>query len=283
MADPASFIPDVEAISAKQKAERAQFNLGQQGQEQDYLKRYTGAIQGQEGMSALAERLGGELGLPQLRKGATTLQTTLENIPYTYGQATRGFDVTQNQLDRIIGQKTSELAPVYNKVYNALQSGEQQLGQRVGYAQTEQEKLLRPYTTEQSMLSDRMVRETTGYNQDSQNELDTILQKAQMGIQLSQFEMQRADQLSQNEKQYEIQKQDLQLKQQAAKNTSLIEVGGKLYNPTTGQWITPPGVGGSGKTLNDYALPINATSTTRPPLSTFYSTPSSSAQLKVTF
>ena len=240
MANPADYIPDVNAISAKQKQERQQFNLGQQGQEQDYLKRYTGAIQGQEGMTALSERIGQELGLPQLRKNATMLQTTLENLPSTWNTATRGFDVNQNQLDRIIGQKASELTPTVNKVYNALNAGEAQLGQRLGYAQTEQAKQLMPYQTEQSLITDRFAREATGYNQDSQNELNAILQKAQMGIQLTQWETDRADRLAEQEKQYELQKQQISFQTQKQPGSNLMNVGGQLYDPTTGQWITPP-------------------------------------------
>lgn len=250
MADAASYIPDFNSVNQRQKQE-FQGQIGNvANQQNEYLDRYRGAIGGQEGLGAMAERLGTELGLPQLRKNATTLQTTLENIPTTWNKALTGTDANQSQLDRMIAQKSGELAPVVNKVVNAQNAAEQQLSQRMGYGQADQAKQLLPYQTEQSMLSDRIAQEMTGFNNLQRSELDGLVSKMNAGIQLTQFEETRADQLAQNEKQYELQKQTLGMQQQSAKSSNLINVGGKLYNPQTGQWISPPTTGGGTSGIN---------------------------------
>lgn len=182
---------------------RAALNTSQAGQQSDFLGRYTGAINGQETSSAMADRIGGKLGLPELQKNATTLNTTLANIPYTYGAATKGFDVNNNQLNRIIGQKSSELTPVVNSTNNALSTAQGQLTSRMGYEQADQAKQLAPYQSEQSLLTDRLNRESAGFNTDAESELSSYLAKMNAGIQLSQAEQTRAENLAQSKLAYD--------------------------------------------------------------------------------
>src|SRR3990167_1878680 len=104
-------MPDINApVEAAQRLRNLTpgFLGGQQAQSQDYLGRLGGYVSGQPTSSALAERIGGELGLPTLRSNVQGLENTLFNLPSTYGSATRGFDVNANQLSRIIGTKQAE-------------------------------------------------------------------------------------------------------------------------------------------------------------------------------
>lgn len=139
-------------LTTAQKANTTGFLNGQNALTSDFLNRYTGAVNGQETSTAMANRIGGELGIPTLQKNANTINTTLSNIPSTYGAATRGYDVNANQLSRIIGQKTSELAPAATTANNALSSANTTLNTQMGYEQADQAKALTPYSTEQSLL-----------------------------------------------------------------------------------------------------------------------------------
>ena len=178
---------------------------GQQAQSQDYLGRLGGYVSGQPTSSAMAERIGGELGLPTLRSNVQGLENTLFNLPSTYGSATRGFDVNANQLARIIGTKQAELAPAATLARSNLQSAESDLSTRLGYAQQDFSRGLIPFQSEEGLLKDRLARETTLFSQDNERELDAIIAKLSAGVTLTEGERNRANQLAIAEKNYQNQ------------------------------------------------------------------------------
>ena len=232
--------PDLNQISAltdAQKANTASFLGGQNAETADFLKRYTGAITAQPSMSALATRIGGELGLPQLQANSQSLQNTLFNLPSTYSKATTGYDVNANQLARIIGQKQSEIAPAASLAQSNLQNAQNTLTTRLGYEQADQNKQLLPYQTEQNLLSDRLARETTLFSQDNQRELDGLITKINAGITLSEGEKNRAQQLALAEQSYQNQ---LKLQQNQQSQPNFVGVNGGLYNTTNSTWAVKP-------------------------------------------
>jgi hypothetical protein len=168
----------------------------QRGDTQDYLGRYTGAIKGQEPLQAMYARVGREVGLPQLQQTATQVNQTNANIPSVYSGATRGFDVNANQLARTIGTKQAEYAPVVQNANQAVNNAMTNVNQQMGYEQAQQAKSLLPYQAEGSFLNDRLARESSGFTTSAQAELQTYIQKAQSGIQLTDSELQRANQIA---------------------------------------------------------------------------------------
>ena len=239
-------MPDFTGFFKEQESARQRQSAEQAAKEAEFLTRYTTAMKGQPSVGALAERIGGELGVPAIRQNALSLQQLLAKMPYTQRQATQGFDVTQNQLDRIIAQKTGELAPVVSDVTRAEQSAQQALAERLGYEVSAQQKELKPFEIEGGMLSERIARETTGFSQSQTNELNALLAKMQAGIQMSQFEINRADQLAQNERNYELEKSKIAASQQPESKYVEVGKGSALFNPATGTWTTPPGYTGAG-------------------------------------
>jgi S-adenosylmethionine synthetase len=245
-------------LTNQQKTNTSGFLAGQNTQTADYLKRYTDFINSQEGASAMAGRIGGELGIPTLQANATMLRNTLTNLPSTYSKATTGYDVNANQLARIIGQKSSELAPAVTTAETSLSGAQNTLNTQMGYEQTDQAKALMPYQTEQTMLSDRMARETTLYSQDNQNELNSLIAKINAGITLSEGEKSRAQQLA-------IQEQSYNQAKETAKNTpnptQVISQGGKQYliDSTTGKIISTYGSGSSNTSAGSYLTTKSST------------------------
>lgn len=217
------------------------FQTGQQSQESDYLNRFRDVIAGQPTTSALASRIGDELGLPALRGAAQGLNQSLLDLPSVYSKATRGFDVNSNQLSRIIAQKQSEIAPYATAATTAQQNAEQQLATRLGYEQTDQAKQLMPYQTEQQMLSERLARESTGYTTMMQQEFEGYLEKMRQGVTLSEGEKNRANQLAVAEKAYQ---QAIKVAEINNANKAQYEAfptgSSALYNVQTGQlkgWV----------------------------------------------
>lgn len=212
----------------------------QSGQTSDFLNRYTGAIKGQEGTSALATRIGNELGLPQLQANAQSLNQTLFNLPSTYSAATTGRDVNANQLARIVGTKQAELSPAAALASQNAQQAQTNLNTRLGYEQTDQAKALLPFQTEQQLLSDRLTREATGYSSANQSILDSLIAKMNAGISLSEGEKNRAQQLAVQEMQYK-QAMDVAKAGQTTDNSKryvTLADGATLYDIQTGQVVS---------------------------------------------
>ena len=227
--------PDLNALTnltTAQKAGTSGFLAGQNLTTADYLKRYTDFINSQEGATAMAGRIGGELGIPTLQANATMLRNTLTNLPSTYSKAMTGYDVSNNQLQRIIGQKSSELSPLVTTAETSLAGAQGNLATRMGYEQMDIERLGKPYTTEKELLNDRLARETTLYSQDNQNELNALIAKINAGVTLSEGEKSRANQLAISEKNYQAQKDQLNARAPISTDT-----GDWMWDSETGKWV----------------------------------------------
>ena len=209
---------------------------GQEREGEDWLRRYSEFLKSQEGASAMARRIGDELGIPTLRQGATMLRNTYTNLPTTYSKATTGYDVNQNQLSRIIGQKASELYPMVQTAETSLADAQEQLGLRMGYEMADQEKALAPWQAEQSMMIDRWAREATMFSLQNQRELDALISKLQMGVTLSEGEKNRANQLAIAEKNYLAAKEAAEAERDARPPVS-TETGDWMWDSSTGQWV----------------------------------------------
>jgi len=236
--------PNLNQITDTTNAQRAAGTtlLGNQNAlTSDFLNRYTSAIGGQETSSAMAGRIGQELGIPTLQSNANTLRTTLNNIPTTYNKATTGFDVNANQLARVVGQKASELAPAVDTAERALSSAQGNLNTRMGYEQADQAKALTPYSTEQNLLQDRLARETSMFTNENENELNGLISKINAGITLSEGEKNRANTLAAQEASFNNQMK-LQKDQQqfTSSQPNFVGVNGGLYNTTAGKFAVKP-------------------------------------------
>ena len=190
-------------LTTQQRAGTTGLLAGQDATTAAYLKRYTDFINSQEGATAMAGRIGTELGIPTLQANATMLRNTLTNLPSTYSKATTGYDVNANQLARIIGTKSSELYPMVQTAETSLAGAQDVLGQRMGYEQYDQARLEKPFATEQEFLADRLARETSLFSQDNERELNSLIAKINAGITLSEGEKNRANQLAVAEKNYQ--------------------------------------------------------------------------------
>ena len=195
----------------QQRLKNQQFLQGQNQLTSDFLTKFGGAIAGQGTTQAAAERIGGELGLPQLRQNAFNLQQQLIDIPSVYKEGTRGFDVNANQLARIVNARTAELGPLAQRATAQAQFGEQELGTRLGYLQN-----------------------------DWKRELDAILDKVRNGITLSEGEKNRANQLAIAEKGYENQLKQIaeQAKYKGQESPYMtVGEGSTVFDPITGRII----------------------------------------------
>lgn len=173
----------------------------QTGESSNYLDRFRQAIMGQEALPHMYTRIGDELGLPQAQQAYLNVNKTLAELPETYTAATRGTDTNANQLSRIIGTKSAALAPLAETTSTAYKNLQDQQNAMIAAEQANQAKQLKPFETEQSFLTDRWAREQTGFTSANEQELNGLIAKMQSGVQLSEGEQSRINQLSIAEKQ----------------------------------------------------------------------------------
>lgn len=196
-------LPDFGKMISNQRTAGQGMLANQGSQTGEFLSNYAGAIKGQEGMRPMWARLGEELGLPQLRANADSLNATLEALPQTYGDATRGFDVNANQLARIVGAKQAAIAPQAQRATQLAQTAQDYLGTQMGLAQAEQAKELLPYQSEEAFLKDRIARETSLFSQDNEREYNALVKKMEAGITLNEGEKNRKAELERAKMDYD--------------------------------------------------------------------------------
>jgi hypothetical protein len=235
---------DLNAPVTAAQAQKGQLDTlyaNQDAQTNSYLKSYSDLINSQGTSQALANKIGNELNLPTLRSNANMLNTQMANLPSTYGAATRGFDVSQNALSRIIAQKSSELAPAQTTANNALSTAENNLSTRLGYAQSDWARQLQPLQEQGTLLSEKLTREATGYTTQMESELNAIIAKMNAGVTISEAEKNRANQLSIAEKSYQNALEVAKLKTTDTTSPYVtLGEGSTLYNTSTGQTYTAP-------------------------------------------
>jgi hypothetical protein len=224
-------------LTTQQRAGTQNLLAGQNVTSADYLKRYTDFINAQEGATAMAGRIGGELGIPTLQANATMLRNTLTNLPSTYSKATTGYDVNSSQLSRIIGQKASELQPMVQTAETSLEGARSNLNTQMAYNQYDQTRMEKPYSVEQTMLATRLAREATMYSEQNSNELSALIAKINANVTLSEGERNRAQQLAVLEKEFENQKALNLQKQSSSSNYLTVGEGSAVYDPSTGKMI----------------------------------------------
>lgn len=206
----------------------------QRGETAGYLGGLRDYINHFPSMAVMAQNIGDTLNLPNLRANANSLQNTMYELPQTYNAATRGYDVNQNQLSRIIGQKQSEIGPVAERASANANVAEQELGRRLGYAQQDFQNKLIPYQSEQALLSDRLARETSGYTTQMTNELNAIIDKIKQGVALTEGERTRANELAKAEKQYQSAVEVAKINNQP--KPFAIANGSGVYNPSNNSY-----------------------------------------------
>jgi len=185
------------------KQESETFAAKQKGEEEAFMGALTAKVAGQEKLGTAAERIGGELQLPALRKSAFDLTQTLKGIPQTQETISKQVGISAPNLQKRIAAEQGKIAPLAQEAVSQQQFGEQELGTRLGYLVAEQAKELQPfYQAQLPLLTDRLAREQTNYTQDKQNELTLLLTKINNEATATQAELNRVTELAIAEQQY---------------------------------------------------------------------------------
>lgn len=212
---------------------------------------YAGAVRNMESPLAIYDRLETQAGLPELRKTATTLSGQINDIEDTLRRVEPDVSATSNNSFMTEAQRrgvvTARKAPLIEnlgwlgqsagRVQQGIQQATSDIGTKVGLAVQGQDRQLEPLKQKIQLATESAARMMTGFTADRQANLDILLAKISSQQRVSELEMQQANELARQEKDYLIKQEQLN------SETQIVETDGRkrLVNSRTGQVIADLG------------------------------------------
>lgn len=189
----------------------------QNTEQQGLFGQYTSAINGQEKLPALYQRLSTELGIPELgntvqgfKNDTYRVQGLLDRLDSDVTSRTFGTLTSEGARNRIVSKEGGDLNTQLSRISNAmmpysdlLSSAQNSLSTQMPLYMQQQDRELKPLELQINSLSDRFAREISGFNQSKQDSLTAIMDKLTRERQLSDREWQAAQDLAAEERSYQ--------------------------------------------------------------------------------
>lgn len=262
-------------FAAKQKAESDALLARQNTEQEGLFGQYKTTLQNQETLPAIYNRLQAEAGIPELGQRSQTYKDQiyatkdkLDRLGEDINARTTGYNVSESQRRRLetaeaeplqtnLGRFGTALAPITE----ALSSAQNNVTTQLGMYASERDRQLRPLEMEINSLSDRFAREITGFNNNKETTLTSILDKLQRDRVLSDRDWELAQTLAAEERAFAKQKslasQQLSSYNTASTSTTPAKAPTSYKDWSSGGVVNTTQIGPS--TLNIPGL-LNATS-----------------------
>lgn len=246
---------DPEEIAKRQKAEMEARFAADRTELAGYNDRYAEAVPRLMGEASARYDVGGKLNI------TTKLGDRIADLRNNISGYGAGGYASSGQVDSAVNKK---YLPAYNQSSSNLATAAQ-------LAQQDVTTGLLPIQTEGQILVDRMARESTGYSQQAQSELDVLLSKWTTNMQMAENEKGRLHELAMKEREYEEIRNN--------PGTEIVTVGGRklLINKATGETVKDLGSsseGGAGSAgAGNYLMSNNPQNQVKPPINSFVNTP----------
>lgn len=224
---------DPTQASGAAKASSGDLFNTQMGQTKNYVNDYTKAVANNPTVTSLYNTANEMYGIPGLTKTNQYYQNKVTDaIPDAYTGA-RGFDISADQIGNGVASKLAYLGPQAGRAQSNLNAANT-LAQgfvNAGVAQNAQNLL--PIQAEAPLLQQAQGVQGQIWNTATQSEFQGLLAKMQAGVQLSQAELQRAQQLAQLEESYQQAIDTANI----AQKYQVLNPAQKLVNTFTGRSI----------------------------------------------
>jgi|GEM_PF-4779424 len=226
------------------------FDIASQKKEtSDLLGRYSSAIGGMESIPALYSRYASQFGIPdlsnqniQLGEIGEQLRSQYLGMPQQVADTSRESLMTAGQKQGLVQSKQAPLQESMTEVgrqqagiQNRLTSAQNLTSQMMGYEMAQQERSLLPFEKEFSTLEQLQAREFSGYTFREEQELDRLLANAKNGLDWTNAEKDRANQLAMKEMEYRNALEVQKMKNNAQAPTSTTS-GDWFYDQSSG-WV----------------------------------------------
>ena len=261
-AQPSTPVFDYAGIIQKQEADRIAEQERQNKSQEALFTEYQTKVLGQPTLESEYGRLKTETGLAgeekqiDIFKGRLgQLQSGLNELDQAIKERTAGQFVSEAQRARQaalekgqVGTEMARLAESYKPVFEQYGRKAGELGTMLGLVREQQKKELTPLEMRISAFSDRYATEMTGFNDAKKAELEIVLTKLSRDQQLSNYELQKADQLAKEERDWirEKEKMALTSKYNIAEKKTTTGGGGDL---NMGDYLRGAGFSAPGEPL----------------------------------
>lgn len=196
-----SFTPTPSPLPG-QKAESAQFNGD-----------FTNFLQGQQTVPQLQDKYSNKYNVPFLQGNAQqqsnqlgTLGNQMQALPASVNSASQNSLLTSGQKDKVVSSQFAPIQQAYNQTATSLGQTNQALGtatqnvnQSVGQEQAQQMKMAQPWLQKYDTMAIQHASANTQWNQTNQWELNRLIDNQQAGVQMSEGQQNRMEQLAQQE------------------------------------------------------------------------------------
>jgi len=240
----------LEGFAGGQSAQTARLLGSQREQQENLFGKFQQAISGQETMENAYSRLSNEAGLPGLSSSLAGInkligetQQMINQLDTNITERTKGTFTSEAQRQRQVAAEHVPLAKQLSEYGTAaaplatqLSAAQQNIATRLGLISQDQQKALQPLILQIDSLSDRFAREITGWTQSKTTEFNAILHKITRQEQLDDAAVARANQLADEEKQWERTKEQLAIEQAySLQSTAASKKGGGSSKATAAE------------------------------------------------
>lgn len=203
----------------------------------NYVDQYAKSVASNPTMQALYNQGNVQFNVPGLAQNATNLNNAVLQDPQNNVNLAKGFDTSNDQVQQQTAQDLARLSPLAQSATNQSQQAQNLAGQYVQAGLTQNQMNLLPVQEQGTLLGQNLSAQATGWNTASQGELDGYIAKLNAGVQLSQTEMDRANQLAAQETAYQnqlTQTQGQEQTQRIGQQFQNVPAGNTLINTANG-------------------------------------------------
>jgi hypothetical protein len=239
---------NMQDVYAQQKKDLEAREASQKKEETDFLERFRAAVEGLEPLSAIRQRVIGEIapGYEDLKETAYQAGQYVSELPTMIRErAEQTGAMTRGQIEQRIGAKVGERLPEVQKLTADLSHIGDLINQAFQLEVGDRENVLIPLQQEAAMISDRLARSVTGYTALVQSQTQLLAQKLANEGALSVQELKNLAEAAKAEMEYF--------------DSEIVIVGGrkKLINKRTGETIMDLGPSGGGGVGGDIGTDID--------------------------
>jgi hypothetical protein len=217
-------------------------NNTQQGQTQDYSDKYAQAVANNPSVTDLYNQGNDKYNVLGLQNTANQLNNAVLTAPQTNLNAAKGFNYDANQLSQQTNQDLARLSPLALAAQNNAQTAQSNANAYVTAGQAQNAQNLLPVQSEQQFYLQQQNNQSQAALQANSQEIAGLTAKMQSGIQLSQAEYARYNQLVQAQASIQSAQAQANAAVDQAKiyaQNQVIAPGSTYYNPTSGQYYNP--------------------------------------------
>jgi hypothetical protein len=197
----------------------------QMASENAFINKFSDTISNLPKVTDIFNRLSTERGLPAIQEQSRGLQQTYSDIPQQEALAGKQFGISSSRLGKRIAGRQAELAPAVQKAQTQEQNVLSDVGNQLNLEDTSNQRVLQPFATEASFISNRLAPMASAWNTERAGQLSTALAKLQNGWNVTTAELKQIGEEAKAENDFERSKSLLSYQKQLGLGNGKVDDG----------------------------------------------------------